>query len=86
MWMLAGLCALITLAWGASIRWTVFRMAQFGDGYGLKSGGVFYLWTTDAKRLTMVQKIGLDPEPEWSWHFTQRVPPLRWWCGMVWLR
>jgi hypothetical protein len=79
MWCLTAVFAVTTIAWAASVRWTIFRMCQFGDAYGLKCGGVFYHWTTEAKRQSLILSHEMDPELEWRWHASKRFPPVTWW-------
>lgn len=77
-WTSAALLVLVAAFFLVSVRWTVFRMAQFGDAVGLKSGGVFVLWTSQAVRDDLVTR-GMARDLEWQWHAGTRKTRVEWW-------
>lgn len=85
MWASGMVCVLLVAAWVTSLWWTIFRMAQFGDAIGLKSGAIFYLWTTEAKRASLVQRFGSDAEMHWDWYGGARKTPVEWWPPVGWV-
>jgi hypothetical protein len=68
-------CALFA----ASLRWTAFFMAQFGDSVAIKSGGFVALWTSQSVRDQLVQSHGMSPNLEWKWHALPRKARVFWW-------
>ena len=68
------------VAWLVSVRWTVFRMAQFGDAVGLKGGCVFVTFTTPALRRQMVASgASANTKLVWVTHVSRRLTPMEWW-------
>jgi hypothetical protein len=77
-WGLIVIFGLSACAWLASARWTVFRMAQFGDSVGLRGGVVFYLWTSPSLRTRLAGQHGLPTRLRWQWHGSPRRTPMEW--------
>lgn len=67
-----------TTAWAVSIRWTIFRMAQFGDAQGIKSGEFFIGRTTPELRRELSTRTGRPLELEWTWQGSRRQTPMVW--------
>ncbi|MEX2219764.1 MAG: hypothetical protein WD749_13505 [Phycisphaerales bacterium] len=77
-WTLTVLSLLLLVAWAVSLRWTIFRMAQFGDSVSLKSGTVVYLWTSDPLRQQLSGRFAMLQETRWEWHTRPRATPMEW--------
>lgn len=72
-------CIVLATAWLASLRWTMFAMAQFGDSVGLKGGMVFYEWTSTSLRRSFSSANGLPLQLDWNRHAVLRKTPMEWW-------
>jgi hypothetical protein len=79
-WLLTGASVLLFLAFCISVRWTVFRMAQFGDTVCLRGGQLSYLWSAPALRQRLSAKNGFTLELCWEWHADRRAAPMEWGC------
>lgn len=73
----ASIAILSLSAWCVSARWTIFRMAQFGDSVTLKGGTVSYLWTNTAIRQRLIA-TGLPATLKWEWHAAGRRSDMEW--------
>ena len=87
MWACVSLATVSAALWAASLRWTTFRVSQFGDSVVLKGGTLSYIWTTEAFR----QQLSGSSDPAmrekltWEWHCRDRATPMEWWPPVYFL-